>query len=202
MDDLVLPAQYTTGDVLVRAATVEDIDADKRTVDVRLMRYEHEVEVDEGLHEMFTAGAFKAAVGNPSRVKVSDQQHQRAVVIGQATELRDESDALYGRLMIADTVAGRDTLTLLREKILEELSIEFRAMKRYMKVNRSTKGLHVRHDRAVLVGISPVAAGAYGDGSRVLAVRCEMEDRQRDKAIASLMAMTSGTDTLAGYDLT
>lgn len=196
VDDLVLPAQYTTGDVLVRAAAVEDVDAEKRIIDARLMTYEREAQIDADLYEIFAQGAFAAAVGNPSRVKVSDQQHERRTVVGQAVELRDESDALYGRLRIADTTAGRDLLTLLREKILEELSVEFRAQPRHFKVTRGPKGLLVRHDKAILVGISPVAAGAYGDGSRVLAVREEARNRQQERAIAALAALTSGTETL------
>lgn len=198
IDDLVLPAQYTTGDVLVRAVKVEDgaVDAEKRIIDCVLMTYEHPAQIDHELHEIFTAGAFKAAVANPSRVKVSDQQHDRKVVVGQAIELRDEPKELRGTLRIADTTAGRDLLTLLREGILEELSVEFRAQPRHFKVTRTEKGLVVRHDKAVLVGISPVSAGAYGDGSRVLAVRAEMENRQREKAIAELMALTSGTEAL------
>jgi hypothetical protein len=83
LDDLVLPAQYTTGDVLVRAATVEDVDAEKRIIDCVLMTYEREAQIDADLYEIFAPGAFKAAVGNPSRVKVSDQQHERRTVVGQ-----------------------------------------------------------------------------------------------------------------------
>lgn len=202
--DLALPAEYATGEVLTRAATVEEIDVEKGLVDVRLMKYETEAEIDDGLFETFTRSAFKAAVGNPSRVKVTDQGHQRQVVIGQASELRDEEDGLYGVLRIADTTAGRDVLTLLRKgpdgspAVLDELSVEFRPMKRYFKVTRSERGLHVRHDRATLVGVSPVAAGAYGDGSRVLATREDARDRKRERILAELAALDSGSAQLAG----
>lgn len=193
MTDLVLPAAYNTGDVITRSvASVEDIDAEKRLVDVRLMRYETEAEVDESLFETFTRGAFKASTGNPSRVKVSNQGHDRSIVIGQASELRDEEDALYGVLRIAATTTGNDVLTLMRERMLEELSVEFRAQKRYMRVTRSERGLHVRHDRAVLCGVSPVAAGAYGEGSRVLSVREAQRDQEREKALAFLNSLTAG----------
>lgn len=191
--DLALPASYLAGDLLTRAATVEEIDADRRMVDVCLMTYEREAQVGDQLWEVFTRGAFKAAVGNPSRVKMSAQGHQLGTVIGQATELRDEDAALYGRLMISDTAAGRDTLTLLRDRVLEELSVEFRTVARGYKVTRSPKGLHVRHDKALLVGVSPVAAGAYGDGSRVLALRAQQADRQREKILAELAALDSGS---------
>lgn len=198
MTELSLPAAFSTGEILTRAAPVGDIDAEKRLVDVRVMRYENENEIDEGLFELFSRGSLKAACSNPSRVKISNQGHDRSMVIGQAVELREEADEMVGTLKIADTSAGRDVLTLLRERMLEELSIEFRPMSRYMKVTRSAKGLHVRHDRAVLVGLSPVRAGAHGDGSRVLATREEMKDRQRERVIAELAAMQAGTSILAG----
>jgi HK97 family phage prohead protease len=203
VDDLVLPAQYATGDVLVRAASVEDVDEDKGTVDVIVMTYNQRAQIDHELFEEFAPGAFKAVCANPSRVKVSDQQHDRKVVVGQAIELRDEPTQLRGKLRIADTNAGRDLLKLMtpgkngEPPILEELSVEFRAQPRHFKVTRSEKGLLVRHDKAVLVGISPVSAGAYANGSRVLAVRADMENRQRERAIAELHAMTSGTETLS-----
>lgn len=158
----------------VRAATVVDVDTDRGTIEALMVTYEHRAQIDHDLFEVFTRGAFGSAIAAPHRVKVSNQGHDMKVTIGRAVELREESDALYGRLHIADTAAGRDVLTLMREEILDELSIEFVPQKRYMKVEKLPEGgLLVRHDRAVLKGISPVAHGAYGRGSRVLAVRAQ-----------------------------
>ena len=170
----------------VRAATVVDVDTDRGVIDAKIVPYEQRAQIDHDLWEVFTRGAFASAVSSPHRVKVSNQQHDMKVTIGRATELREESDGLYGRLKIADTAAGRDVLTLLRADeedglaYLDELSIEFMPQKRYMKVEKLPEGgLLVRHDRAVLKGVSPVSHGAYGRGSRVLAVRAQsMFDEQ------------------------
>jgi HK97 family phage prohead protease len=157
-----------------RAATVVEVDVERGIIDALMVTYEQRAQIDHDLFEEFTRGAFASAVSAPHRVKVSNQGHDMRVTIGRAVELREESDALYGRLHIADTAAGRDVLTLIREEILDELSIEFVPQKRYMKVEKLPEGgLLVRHDRAVLKGISPVAHGAYGRGSRVLAVRAQ-----------------------------
>lgn len=180
----------------VRAATVVSVDADQGTIDALIISYEQRAQIDFDLFEVFTRGAFASAVSAPHRVKVSNQQHDMKVTIGRATELREESDGLYGRLRIADTAAGRDVMTLLREDILDELSIEFVPQKRYMKVEKlADGGLLVRHDRAVLKGLSPVAHGAYGRGSRVLAVRAQSifdertaEREQAAQAAASELA--------------
>jgi HK97 family phage prohead protease len=175
------------------AATVEAVDVDAGIVDAKLVPYEVEARIGEGLHEVFTRAAFASAVGNPSRVKVTDQQHNRAVNIGMAVELRDEPDGLYGKLKIADTSAGRDVLTLLRERVLEELSVEFRPMaRRFVVVRRAADDLLVRHDKAELVGVSPVGAGAYGDQARVLLVRNAERERAREKAMAYLDSLVAG----------
>lgn len=180
--------------IQVRAtAEIADVDVAEGTADVKVMTYEHEVQLAEDLFEVFTTAAFAASVGNPSRVKISDQQHNRAVIIGDAATLEDRADALYGRLRIVDTSAGRDVLMLMRERVLTELSVEFRPQKRYMRViRRPDGGVLVRHDRAVLMGISPVGAGAYGDASRVLMVREASREFARERALAELSALTSG----------
>jgi HK97 family phage prohead protease len=156
-----------------RAATVVDVDVERGIIDALIVSYEHRAQIDHDVYEVFTRGAFASSVSSPHRVKVSNQGHDMRTTIGHAIELREESDALYGRLRIADTTAGRDVLTLLREQIIDELSVEFLPQKKYMKVEKFAEGLLVRHDRGVLKGISPVAHGAYGRGSRVLAVRAQ-----------------------------
>lgn len=184
--------QFNVDQLQYRTATVEAFDVDQGTVECVLVSYEREALVDEGLAEVFTRGAFKAACGNPSRVKVTDQQHNRGVVIGHAVDLDDRTDGLYGNLRVADTAAGRDVLTLLRCGTLTELSIEFRAQRQHMRYTRRADDLLVRHDRAVLVGVSPVSAGAYGEGSRVLSVRDSARQREREQLLARLSALQAG----------
>jgi HK97 family phage prohead protease len=177
--------------VQVRAAVVGDVD-DDGIVEVKIVPYEVEAQLDAGLHEVFTAGAFAGAVGNPSRCKMTDQQHGRSVVIGNAVELRDEPDGHYGRMRIADTVAGRDVLTLLRAQVLDEISVEFLPVRKHMRVTRREGGLLVRHDRATLLGLSPVSAGAYGRDARVLSVRDAEVDRARERELAYLASLDAG----------
>jgi HK97 family phage prohead protease len=190
-DDLSLVDPTRT--YLRAAAVVEDVDVERGIVEAKIVPYEVEADLGDGLHEIFTRGAFSAAVGNPSRCKVTDQQHNRSINIGKAIELRDEPDALYGKLKIADTSAGRDNLVLMREEVLTELSVEFRALARkYDVVRRGPADILVRHHKAELLGVSPVGAGAYGDQARVLMVRCAEQDRAREKALAFLATLNSG----------
>lgn len=183
---------FDTEAIQVRQAEVVGVE-DDGTVDAKIAPYEVEAQLSDGLWEVFTRGAFAGAVGNPSRCKVTNQGHDRAVVIGHAVSLRDEEDGHYGKLRIADTSQGRDVLALLRAGSLTELSVEFRMQKRGYRIGpRSGGGQLLRHDRATLVGVSPVGAGAYGDAARVLAVRAADAERVREEALARLHALTSG----------
>lgn len=189
---LVDPAQTYLREATAKVLD-DGIDVETGVIECRIVPYEHEANLGSGLHEIFSAAAFASACGNPSRVKCSDQQHNRAVNIGRALELRDESDALYGKVKIADTSAGRDVLTLLREKVLEELSIEFRPMKGKHEILRRGPGdILIRHHKAELVGLSPVGAGAYGNEARVLMVRQAEMDRAREAELAYLDSLTAG----------
>jgi HK97 family phage prohead protease len=196
-------AEVVTADVFdseaiqVRAAPIVDVDADRGIVEVKIVPYEVEAELDDGLSEVFTRAAFANAIGNPSRCKVTDQQHDRRTAVGKAIALRDEPDGLYGSLQIVDTVAGRDLLTLLRAEILDEMSVEFRPQRKFMRVTRRSADVLVRHDRAVLVGVSPVSAGVYGRDARVLSVRDAERDRELERIRAELLAPPAWQETVA-----
>jgi HK97 family phage prohead protease len=193
MTAVIVPPGLDHDGIHVRRAVVEGV-TDEGLVECKIAPYEHEVELVEGsVYEVFTRGAFAAACGNPSRIKVSNQGHDRSVIIGHAVELRDESDGIYGKLRIADTSHGRDVLALFRAESLNELSVEFRPQRKYWrKTTRPGGGELWRHDRAVLVGVSPVGAGAYGDEARVLAVREAARTNAQEQAIARLRGLTSG----------
>lgn len=178
---------YDLEAVHTRAAQVAEVDTERGLVEVKLAPYEVEAELYDGMSEVFTAGCFAAAVGNPSRVKVTDQQHNRAVVIGNCVALRDQGDGIYGTLRIADTAAGRDVLTLLRgpDPVLDEVSVEFKPQKRHARfIRRGPNDVLLRHDRAILLGVSPVGAGAYGTDARVLSVRDANAEHARERELA------------------
>jgi HK97 family phage prohead protease len=189
---MTIPAGFDTEAVQVRTAVVVGVD-DEGLVEAKLAPYEVEAELADGVWEVFTRGAFAGATDNPSRCKVSDQGHQRQVVIGHAAELRSLQDGMYGKLKIADTVNGRDVLTLMRSGSLTDLSVEFRPQKKHMRISqRAGGGVLIRHDKATLVGVSPVGEGAYGEDARVLMVREASQRRAREEAIARLSLLTAG----------
>lgn len=193
-------ALMSAGETQQRAAEVIDFNRERNTVEVKLVPYEVEARIGEDTREVFTRGAFARA--DPRRVKVSDQQHNRATIIGRAVELDDRADGAYGLLKISDTAAGRDVLTLLRDQVLTEVSVEFVPQRRYMKVQRRGEDFLVRHDRATLLGVSPVAHGAYGADARVLAVRAaELYAEHLETAEAEVEAQRAALEKIRAAEL-
>lgn len=163
-----------------RIAEVVDFNIAEGTLEAKLVPYEVEVPIGENVVEVITRGAF--ARSDIRRFHVKDQQHGRAV-IGQALNLDDRDDGVYATLKISDTTLGRDVLTLLRDGALREMSIEFLPQPRYMKVDKADDGsVKVRHNRAELIGVSPVSLGAYGEHARVLQVRSEYQAAAAERA--------------------
>jgi HK97 family phage prohead protease len=192
MTTVTVPVGLDLDTVQLRRVAVKGVD-DEGLVEAQIVPYETEAQVGEGVWEIFTRGAFAAAIENPSRCKLTNQGHDRGVVIGHAVELRDEREGLRGKLRVADTTHGRDVLALFRAGSLSELSVEFRPQKKYMKfTQRAGGGVLMRHDRAVLVGVSPVGAGAYGDQARVLMMREQNLNRAREEALARLNSLHAG----------
>lgn len=190
MNDL---SEFLSDEPLHRAAEVVDLDALKGIVHARMVPYEREIQLYDDLYETFARDSLIGATKVPKRVKVTDQQHNSMVVIGHAVAIRNEPDGLYADLQIADTTAGRDTLVLIRDGFLDEMSIEFRALAKHMKVTRDANGAtHIRHERALLLGVSPVSHGAYGQGAKVLNVRAQQildhEESEREAAAIAAAA--------------
>jgi phage head maturation protease len=80
--------------------------------------------------------------------------------------------------------------------VLDELSVEFRPQRRHVQMIRRRDDILVRHDRAVLIGVSPVGAGTYGSEARVLSVRDAEADKRREAELAYWLAEPSWTKHL------
>lgn len=185
--------EKTINGLQVRSAQVTEVDEEKGLVEVRIVPYEVEAQLGPNYWETFTRGAFSAAVKNPSRVKMSNMQHDLANPIGVAVELREQDDGHYGTIHIPPTDLGTRVLTLMKgpHPVLEEISVEFEPQKRYRHEVWQGNELHIRHDRATLIGLSPVTAGVYGSGAKVLSVR-STGDLSRESELAYLRSLNAG----------
>jgi len=150
-----------TPDLEVRA------DGDGRTVSGIAVPYNVPQVINDRLTEVFLPGAFRAQMRAANRVLFArNHLAHGGDLIGRLTEMRDDAKGLYIEARVSDTPVGNETLTLLRDKVLEEMSIGFAE-----RQNRTRQDGVVERRTAHLSEVAVVLEGAYGRGARVAAVR-------------------------------
>jgi phage head maturation protease len=184
-------------EVQVRAATVDTFtDEGSGGFTARLVPYEVEVELFPGLREVFTRGALRGAEKDPARVKVMSEGHS-GIVIGRAIALEDRDDGMWGTFRFTGDQLAQDTRAKMvgdeDGKFLDEVSVEFQQLPAHRSVTELPGGvLLVRHDRARLLGMSPVAHGAYGRKAVAVSARAAADiDEARRVAIEMLASLTA-----------
>lgn len=186
-----LPTQYLAP-TQVRSATVEALHPDQRVVELRAVPYGVETRLSPTLVETFATRAFANASRDPGRVKLwLGHSTDRGQLVGSAELVEDKSDGVYIRARVSATGPGDELLTLARDGVLDEASIEFQPIAADMQVTRRGEDTVVRHKRARLLGVALVPHGAYGRDALVLSVRDERTDKQREEALARLRALVS-----------
>jgi HK97 family phage prohead protease len=152
------------------AATVDDVDEGTGLITGVAVRYNTPVERGRNLFEMVEPGTFSRQVADPARVSVL-WQHDSDSPIGRATKLIDTEELMRFSAQItqhADVPEARKALALLREGIIDEISVGFQWQK-WTEVREDDK-LTILHTRARLRELSVVTFGALGRDARVLTV--------------------------------
>jgi hypothetical protein len=80
--------------------------------------------------------------------------------------LREDAAGLWGSWRVSKTPVGEETLTLVADGVLDQLSVGFRARRDRMDPDGTT----VR-EKADLVEVAVVLDGAYGSGALISGVR-------------------------------
>jgi len=190
-DQVATPALYSTP-IQTRSATVEALNVEQRLVELRAVPYGVETRLAPNLVESFSARAFAAAGKDPARVKLWDKHStEGGNPVGWAELVEDRADGVNIRMRVSETAAGNDLLTLARDGVLDEASVEFQPIPDDMRVTRRGDDTVVLHRRARLLGVALVTHGAYGRGATVLSVRSELADRVREEWLARLRCRTS-----------
>lgn len=188
---LELPQLFRTP-VQTRSATVAALNADERLVELCAVPYGVETRLSASLVESFQARAFSNAQKDPGRVKLwAGHSTVGGQPVGWAESLDDRPDGVFVRMRVSHTAAGDDLLTLARDGVLDEASVEFQPIPADMVVTRRGDDTVVRHKRARLLGVALVPHGAYGRGAVVLSVRDEATDRAREEWLARLRCRTA-----------
>lgn len=149
---------------------------DGRTIDGIAVPYLRRQRIDENLVEQFHPGAFDHQIreGRPTHPVFFTRDHlaHGGRVIGKALELRNDSRGLWGAFRVSATAEGDETLALVGDGVLSQLSVGFRAAPGGDFIEPDGT---VTRTRADLREVSIVLAGAYGEAAEILAVRAEAE---------------------------
>jgi HK97 family phage prohead protease len=167
-----------------RKADIEHVDPIAGTILMRAAPYDHEIQLAPDLWESFAPAAFAAASKAPHRSKLWNEH--RGPVVGCGVDIEDRPDGIWIRARFANTLAGQEARELARDKIKDQVSVEFRPLEEWLTIKRAENGLHIRHKRAHLLGVALVAHGAYDDEAFVASVRDQSgKDREKAQALAA-----------------
>jgi len=186
---------------LVQARAAE---GDGRTLDIRAVPWDTEIQVGPAEWESFDRGAFDAQLRAADRIKLT-LGHPRPgdrltdSIVGRVTGMRVEDDGLHLETRMASTPTASDALALVNDEALDEVSIGFLDIFTD-RSDRPGGGRLLRRTAARLHHIALVADGAYGQGARVLAVREHADPEPAPVADQELVEARSGL-TLADLRL-
>lgn len=140
---------------------------DGRTICGIVVPWNAPTRIDDQLVEQFARGAFNHQLGKPSRVKLS-REHALlgGAIIGAGSVMRDDARGQYMELRASKTPVGDETLELVRDGAMDQLSVMFRE-----RQNRRLSGGITERVKADLVEVAVVMQGAYGDLATVVGVR-------------------------------
>lgn len=160
---------------------------DGRTVVGIAVPYGRAQRIDARLVEQFAPGAFNAQLrGHVPAHRVAFAREHLALggaLIGRAVLLRDDPAGLYGEFRVSPTAAGDETLELVRDGCLDELSIGFREGQ-----NRRLADGTIERVTASLLEVAVVLAGAYGRGALATGVRTAEVGTPRLERAAQVLA--------------
>jgi len=151
-----------------RKAHTGAVDFVHRTIEVRVMPYNEEVEVEAGgklVRERVDPGALKDIDPQSRRITVN-RDHDYGRTIGRVTELREEPAGAVGVMKISNTPLGDETLQLADDRVLGA-SVAMAVARSGMEVRNGLRRIF-RIDMLDHVALLPNPAYA---GAEVLDVR-------------------------------
>jgi HK97 family phage prohead protease len=157
-----------TPDLEIRSATQG---GDGRTIVGIAVPWRKPVQIDARLVEQFAPGAFDDQLRAAPRIPFAREHLPLGgTLIGKTMLLRNDAAGLYGEWRVSATPAGDETLELVRDGALDQLSVGFRE-----RQNRRLPGGVVERVTAELREVAVVLQGAYGELAAVAGVRSAVE---------------------------
>jgi HK97 family phage prohead protease len=145
------------------------VKGDGRTVFGRAVPYGVPQFIHDGLTEEFVRGAFDHQLRAANRIRAAREHVQLGgTLIGAARSLDDRTDGLWFEARVSKTVVGDETLELINDGALRQVSIGFRERPHG---NRRTPNNVIQRTAADLFEIAFVMEGAYGEEAELAGVR-------------------------------
>lgn len=142
---------------------------DGRTVFGRAVPYGVPQHIYDGLTEEFVFGCFSHQLRAANRIRAAREHVDLGgTLIGACRSLEERVDGLHFATRISKTSAGDETLELINDGALRQVSIGFRERP---NGNRRSAGNVIQRTSADLFEIAFVMEGAYADGAAVAGVR-------------------------------
>jgi uncharacterized protein len=142
---------------------------DGRTVFGRAVPYNAPQFIYDGLTEEFVSGVFDHQLRAANRVRVAREHVQLGgALIGALRTMEDRPDGLWFTGRVSKTPLGDETLELIHDKALRQISIGFRERPHG---NRRTNQNVIQRTSADLFEVAFVMEGAYGELAEVAGVR-------------------------------
>lgn len=140
---------------------------DGRTICGIIVPWEAPTRIDGSLVEQFARGAFNHQINSPRSVRL-EREHVElgGTLIGAGTLMRNDTAGCYMELRASKTPVGDETLELVKDGALHQLSVAFRN-----RNSRRLAGGITERVKADLLKVAVVMEGAYGDLASVTAVR-------------------------------
>lgn len=145
---------------------------DGRTVVGIAVPWDKPVRIDARLTEQFANGAFNDQLRAAPRIPFA-REHIKlgGTLIGRSLLYRNDGAGLYGEWRVSATPAGDETLALVEDGALDQLSVAFRE-----RQNRRLAGGITERVTAVLREVAVTLEGAYGELATVAGVRSAVDD--------------------------
>lgn len=123
--------------------------------------------IDARLVEQWRSGAFNHQIRTANRIKFSrDHLELGGTLIGRMDLMRNDASGLYIEMKTSRTPVGDETLELVKDGALTQLSIGFRE-----RQNAKLPGGITERVKAELVEVAVVLEGAFGDAAVATGVR-------------------------------
>jgi HK97 family phage prohead protease len=103
-----------------RKAHTGAVDFAQRTIEVRVLPYDEEIDVEfqgKMMRERVDPGSFKHIDPKATRITVN-RDHDYGRTVGRIVELRDEPSGAVGVTKISNTLLGDETLQLAEDRVL------------------------------------------------------------------------------------